>query len=792
MLSAPFFRISLAAAAALLVAQCFAQVTVGWKVVGPTPSSYVTARGLTTDGAGNIYSLSQVGAKGAYERRNGFGALLNNPPIPHGTANVIAVAHDSSGNAFVLANSIEADSEQHMVVNKFSPSGQYLGYFVVPRICTALGIGVSSADKVILAGSTHSDANPALTTLYVQVLADNLQFVTGYSDENVNPASVQFDLAGDLLAVGNLNFDLGYGGSIVSFHAIDGSQKWGSTYYNQTPTPDLSDIGTMIASLAPNGTTLLGTTVEHREFLNSSTSHIVRLVASSGANIWPADVTGNGSVTLVAHDNDDYSYITGGGTSPYLEAYNATGALRWHQDETAPSIYADGSNGLLLVSTGAVPGASSAIRLKKYNNAGITAWTLDFSDPAGADSASFVKIVGGRIYILGTAAAQSGVAPGQLLVSFVQGLALSTVSPSALQFTGGSSGSAVASLTGINTGAPRPISLSNGNPHVTVPSTIYVPPGANNIAFTVDSAGVDANEQAKVYLRSSGVERVLTVNVMAAGLQSSSISRRMIGGNLDRGAVTLSGKAGPSGCVVSLASNNSNVVVPASVTVPAQATYASFTVNVHAVSFPQTATLQATYRGVGRTSTGTVYPAQFSAITPPALVVCGNKGIATLSVDGVAGADIPVSLSDDHADLAPLPSSITIPSGSASVRFSFTTSGVDSDTLVTITATAQGITKTGYFTLAAAGLSQLYTSPSTVAGGSPSNGVLRLNGVAGPGGATIALSSNNPHIHVPSTVTLSPGRGAISFPIQTDLGVAQATISATYRGNTLQTSITTT
>jgi hypothetical protein len=82
------------------------------------------------------------------------------------------------------------------------------------------------------------------------------------------------------------------------------------------------------------------------------------------------------------------------------------------------------------------------------------------------------------------------------------------------------------------------------------------------------------------------------------------------GGNSSTGTITLSGPAPTGGLVVTLASNNTAAAtVPASVTVPAGATGATFTISTKAVTASTGVLVSATGGGVTRSATLTVNPA---------------------------------------------------------------------------------------------------------------------------------------------------------------------------------------
>jgi hypothetical protein len=108
-----------------------------------------------------------------------------------------------------------------------------------------------------------------------------------------------------------------------------------------------------------------------------------------------------------------------------------------------------------------------------------------------------------------------------------------------------------------------------------------------------------------------------------ASLSAVSVSpTSVVGGTTSQGTITLTGAAPSGGAVVTLSSANTSVVsVPASVTVAAGASSATFNVNTSAVTANTSVTITATYGGVSRTTTLTVTPASTTSPLPaPSLV----------------------------------------------------------------------------------------------------------------------------------------------------------------------------
>ena len=74
-------------------------------------------------------------------------------------------------------------------------------------------------------------------------------------------------------------------------------------------------------------------------------------------------------------------------------------------------------------------------------------------------------------------------------------------------------------------------------------------------------------------------------------------------------------------------------------------------------------------------------------------------------------------------------------------------------------------------------LSSLTLSPASVTGGSPATGTVTLDGLAPLGGALVTLSSSDPAVTVPASVTIPLGASRATFP-PTTRAVALATAVA--------------
>src|SRR5207248_3066162 len=104
--------------------------------------------------------------------------------------------------------------------------------------------------------------------------------------------------------------------------------------------------------------------------------------------------------------------------------------------------------------------------------------------------------------------------------------------------------------------------------------------------------------------------------------------------------VLLSGQAPGDGAVVTLSSDAGAVAAaPASVTVPAGATYAAVPLTTSAVEVPRTVTITASYGGQARSAVLAVTPPALDIVTvDPAAVMGGETAAARVALNGPAPA----------------------------------------------------------------------------------------------------------------------------------------------------------
>ena len=254
--------------------------------------------------------------------------------------------------------------------------------------------------------------------------------------------------------------------------------------------------------------------------------------------------------------------------------------------------------------------------------------------------------------------------------------------------------------------------------------------------------------------------------LMSLGVSPASVQS----GGSATGTVKLNSPAGSGGASISLSSNNSVVSVPATITVPAGATSATFQIIISGVSTSTVVNITASLGDITKTATLTVGPPTLTAITlAPAKVIGGTSSTGTATLQGIAPTGgTTVSLTSGNA-IATVPGSVTVSAGSSSATFSVTTTPVASSTSAVITATLGNGTSTASLTISAPSPSTLTLNPTTVEGGFPSVGMVTLNGPAPTGGIVLSVSSNSLSATVPSSVTVAAGATTATFSIPTSV-----------------------
>jgi hypothetical protein len=193
---------------------------------------------------------------------------------------------------------------------------------------------------------------------------------------------------------------------------------------------------------------------------------------------------------------------------------------------------------------------------------------------------------------------------------------------------------------------------------------------------------------------------------------------------------------------------------------------------------------------------GPAAPASLNSLgVNPSAVTGGQSTTGTVSLTGPAPEGGAVVTLASANPAATVPNSVTVAPNSSSVNFTVNTTSVSASTAGNITATYAGVTQSAALTVnpaAPAVLSLLSLNPTTVVGGLPSTGTVKLDKAAPAGGATVALTSNKTLATVQPSVTVAAGATSATFTISTKTTSKKvvASIGANYRGVTKSASLT--
>lgn len=255
---------------------------------------------------------------------------------------------------------------------------------------------------------------------------------------------------------------------------------------------------------------------------------------------------------------------------------------------------------------------------------------------------------------------------------------------------------------GIPAAAGSLLLMSSKPSAASVPASVPVLQGATSATFPITTGWVLTDSKVTITATFKGLIKSVVVTVVAPKLTGFTLGpTTIVGGNNPVGKLTLNGQAADPGATVLMSSSNPAVASVISKTViPTGATFARFFVYTKGVSAPGSATITASYHGVVLTQNVTVTPASLGSIVAKSSTIVGTRlGSFTVALDGFAptgGASI--SLSSSSASL-PVPANVTVPAGGKNAYFSARAAKVLADTVVTITGSYQGVTKSVSVTL---------------------------------------------------------------------------------------------
>jgi hypothetical protein len=318
------------------------------------------------------------------------------------------------------------------------------------------------------------------------------------------------------------------------------------------------------------------------------------------------------------------------------------------------------------------------------------------------------------------------------------------------------------------------ISMNSSNPGaLPVPATVTMPGNTAWMQFQVQAGQVSALTPVTLTAMLNSASASAQFTLQPPSLKSLTISPATIsGGAQPQGIVMLNGQAPAGGALVSLSSNSPMVSPPTSVTVTPGNFSASFPIPTSGVTANTTAIVTATYNGASSQAQVTLTPQQPPAsltLSPTSTTGAGGSSFGTVTIASPSSTDEVLQVASSNPAVASVPNGVTIPAGSTTGGFNIFTTSVTTQTVVTISVSGGGVTKTATLTVNPA------TAPTPTT----------------PGAPTLLSPASNAKVAQPINFDWTDVNGATSYEIQIDdssnftapltlsqtVGVSQATVT---------------
>ena len=364
--------------------------------------------------------------------------------------------------------------------------------------------------------------------------------------------------------------------------------------------------------------------------------------------------------------------------------------------------------------------------------------------------------------------------------------------------TGGNQTFGQIDISGLSREGGPTITLTSSHPSI-VPNTSVATPASQQVFgyqafFNTNPPAADTDVTITASDGRYSFSSVLRVLKPASAPVLSGVSvnpTSVVGGNPSTGTVTLS--APQSGnTVVSLSTPAPTTVatMPSSVTVPAGATSATFTVVTKPVSSQFNMNIFADLAGspgkqalliitAGSSPPPPSGPTLSALSVSPSSVVGGNPSTGTVTLTAAAPSGGAVVSLSDNSTATSVPASVTVAAGSTSASFTITTTSVTASTSSTISGTFGGVTRSAPMMVNPAASGQTATLTVSASGRSGE----RVT--SSPAGINVAVgSSGSASFAVGTSITLSVtnGRDAIWSGACSSAGSKRRTCTFTLNG----------
>jgi len=305
------------------------------------------------------------------------------------------------------------------------------------------------------------------------------------------------------------------------------------------------------------------------------------------------------------------------------------------------------------------------------------------------------------------------------------------------------------------------INLTSSDPNAApVPATVTMPGNTAWMQFQMQAGQVTAQTPVTITANLNSGTASAQLTVMPPTLKSLSISPTTFNGGVQVQAIAmLNGVAPANGAAISFSSSSPAAQVPAVETVAAGSPSVVFAIPTSNVSASTPVTITATYNGQSVQTQITLTPqGQPSTLTLSPAAVTGNAGSnGIVSVASAASTDQIFSVTSSNPAVT-VPSTVMIPAGSTRGSFIINTPQVSNQTLVTISVSGGGVTRSATLTVNPPAPVTNVPLSVTVGGRQGERVTSSPAGINAPVAST-GSASFNPGTRI--TLTVSNGRSAI-------------------------------
>ena len=751
--------------------------------------------GVTVDSSGNLFGL----AGGGGSTGGGFLWKITSDGIFHeiqdfgiqndGKGPSASLVFDKKGNIFGT-NTWPGPNVAFGNIWELTPAGQFLNLhsFGTGTDGQAPFAGVTLDSAGNMYGTTYQGGSQNVGTVWEITAAGNYvvlhEFGVG-GDGALPIGGVTVDNSGNLFGTASATTTSGSGPGVVwEISSTLGYQvihAFGSSGDGSLPNGGvtLDSSGNLYGTASQGGGTgggVIWTLTTDGQY------SILHTFGSGNDGVMPLS-----SVTFDAAGNMFGTAFHGGTFGPtYGVVWELTSATL-NQLTVSPTTVDGGAaaTGTITLSTAAPSGGLPVTLASNNNSVSVppTVWV-----PAGATSVTFpittsIVSTSTKATITGTLGSSSLTANLTLNVALLSGMSLS---PTTL--VGGANSIGTVTLSRPAPSGGTVVALASSSTSASVPASVTIGQGNRSTTFTISTTPVATAVTATISASTGGITTTASLDITSdltasLGLNITSV----FSGSSSIGTVTLTKPAGANGVSVAIKSDNAAATVPASVTVAAGASQAVFVVSTTYVTSTTQANITATLNGTSQTVSLTIKPNSVSTLTlSPSTLLGGGTSTGTIGLNALAGSNgevVTLSSSDASASVPPI---AVVQGGMNSGTFTVSTYGVNSQKVVSIKATLNGVSALATLTINPPDLLSISLNPSKVAGGTSSTGTVTTTGPVGPSGLIVRLQSSNSNASVTNSVTIPFGQSSANFTITSSAVTSptSATIAASIGATT--------